>query len=517
MYSQPGIFNVLDYGMSPAATASHNAAKLQATIDAAQLGNENGAIVLIPSFDGASPPNYGPYKIAVPSGGAAITIPLSGIYDQSNILICGTGSGTTLEAVGTGTLFSIVEGSNSVTFQDLTVTTASPATNSVTAFDLTSALYASFFRVTVTDCAIAVLIGNSGSTNLLQCAIVYDAAYPSASTCTGIKISSGPGQVNIEQCSLTCVNLNENSTGIHVDYSYWLRVTDTQVSGFDTGIFIWNTGGGTITGPVFTGLEVDATGSCVTINSGNGANNGVYDVSFLSCHFEPTPATSAPNQSGIVVSPGSQGNPGIDTVRFTNCAVVGYPAPYYGLEIHGGQNIQVTGGNYSGNGGGGIGIIGPATEIQINGANCVGLSYAGATTSTTQLYGIYATAGEDIQIVGVNCPGNGISSENQGAGIYLDATTLTSLSNIRILGAICSGPTLGGTTTVQKYGIFASLVSGLLIDGCALTDNTGFGAYLSAVENVTVTACDVYSGASGSKGIAVVGNDPTFSRYVFIR
>ncbi len=521
IYSQPGIFNALDYGMSPANSGSANATALQNAINAAQGSmNPNGAIVLIPSFDGATPPNYGPYKIAVTPSAPAIFVPKTG-GAFTPLLICGTGSGTTLlvepnDVIGTATLFSVTDTGNAVTFQDLTITCAvTAATSPVLAFDLEDAFGSSFFRVNVIDCAQAFLI-RASSTTLLQCSITYDPAYPAGSSCTGISIlerlpSHDPvTQVNIEQCFLTCANVNDSATGIVVDFSDWARVTDTQISGFYTGIIVKCTETGTTTGPTFAALDVDARGSCVVIES------SVYDVSFVNCHFGPTPGASPP-ASGIVQSPGSAGNGAIDTVRFTSCAVVGYPAPYYGLEIDGGQNIQITGGDYSGNGGGGIAILGDATEIQINGANCVGLSYAGAPTPTTQLYGIYATAGQDIQIVGVNCSGNGVSSEDLGAGIYLDAGSVGGVSDVKIVGAICSGPSLGATTSVQQYGIFAKNVVGLLIGGCSLTNNTAYGAYLYGVQNVTVTACDVYSSTSGSIGIAVEASDPFFTSDVFIR
>src|SRR5579863_4872284 len=96
IYSQPGIFNALDYGMSPANSGLANATALQEAINAAQGSmNPNGAIVLIPSFDGATPPNYGPYKIAVTPSAPAIFVPKTG-GAFTPLLICGTGSGTTL-------------------------------------------------------------------------------------------------------------------------------------------------------------------------------------------------------------------------------------------------------------------------------------------------------------------------------------------------------------------------------------------------------------------------------------
>jgi hypothetical protein len=65
-YSQPGIFNALDYGMRPDYDGLTNAAALQSAIDAAQTSsNPNGAIVLIPSFydDGEGTIKYGSYAI----------------------------------------------------------------------------------------------------------------------------------------------------------------------------------------------------------------------------------------------------------------------------------------------------------------------------------------------------------------------------------------------------------------------------------------------------------------------
>lgn len=93
MYSSPGIYNALDTwpgaatGMSPHNTGAQNYAALQAVINAAQsTSNKDGAIVLIPSFDGH--PYYGNYSIDVSSG--PITIP-SVSADSQPLLICGTG------------------------------------------------------------------------------------------------------------------------------------------------------------------------------------------------------------------------------------------------------------------------------------------------------------------------------------------------------------------------------------------------------------------------------------------
>jgi hypothetical protein len=499
-YSQPGIFNALDdlgagFGMSPANSAADNAAALQAAIHQAQInggsGNPNGAIVLIPSFavDSEGANVYGNYNIE------PIMIPETG-DNASPLLIMGTGPGTTLVMQTPGsTLFTV--NSAFTTFQDLTIADGSEdETTAGTAFDFLtgdgSAGY-KLFRVSIVDFPNAIVIGNKVlAVNVLACTISYDSGY-SGVACTAIKTSGA--ETNIEQCSLIfgVSSGDEAYTGIDIIGSSYARVTDTQVSGFGTGIVLGAEGMGTARGAIFTGVDVDALVTCVEIGG------PTYDASFANCSFTPT-NSSSPGDFGVIVGTSGGANGDYDTIRFTACTVEGFGT--YGLEVLCGQNLQVNGGSYSGNGTAGIAVVGDAAEVQVTGANCIGTA-----GTATQEFGIYIAGGQDVQIVGANCSGNGI------AGIQISGTAI---EDVRIVGASCENDVLGGGS--QEYGVYVEGASGVLIDGCALTGNASYAVYLTSVENVTVSACDVYSSSTGAKGIFVGGSaEAGATEYVFIR
>lgn len=500
-YSQPGIFNALDYGMRPDYDGLTNAAALQSAIDAAQTsGNPNGAIVLIPSFydDGEGTIKYGSYAIEQSAPGfPAITIPASiaGV-EGTPLLIMRTGPGTTLVMQTAGaTLFSV--DSPFTVFQDLTVVDASMSeTSAGTAFDFVSGGGSAgykLFRLNIVDFPKAVVVENQVlAVNLLQCSISYDAGYSGADC---VAITTSGAQTNVEACSLVFAMSGVNAyTGIKIVASSYARVTDTQISGFGTGILLGAGGSGTARRGGFKGLDVDATDTCVKING------ATYDVGFVSCSFTPT---NSPSPGAAVIVGMSGGNNGdYDTIRFTGCTAEGFAT--YGIQINCGQNLQINGGSYSGNGTAGIAIVGAATEVQITGANCIG-----AAPGATQQYGIYIAVGQDLQIVGANCSGNAF------AGIAIDGATAAAVLGVRVVGAICENGVLGGAS--QQYGVHVAGGSGVLIDGSALTNNALYGVYLGNVENVTVSACDVYSSATGAKGVFVGPPAETMASDIFIR
>jgi Right handed beta helix region len=506
MYSQPGIFNVLDYGgMVPnnplPLAAQANAATLQNAINYAQASgaNPDGAIVLIPSYAGSvDDPEYGPYYIDTSElPNSTITIAPSSGGANMPLLVMGTGEGTTLimENPSGAWLFSV--SASFLTFQDLTIVNqVTSETADAIAFNFSSGENYKLFRVNIQNYPQVASIaftpdsGNVTYTNLLQCNISYDSEY-SGPDC--VAITDSGAETNIEQCALTFGGSAGGILGINIVGSSFARVTDTQISGFQTGIQI---GAGTETGIAkgssFTGLDIEATGSCVSIV------NHMYDACFVNCTFQPTDPASPPSEPAISIGiSGDENNEHYDTIRFTACTVLDYGQ--YGLAISYGKNIQINGGMFSGNGTAGIAIIGPATQIQITGANCTGTSRSGAT----QHSGIYVTSGQDIQVVGANC------SNNQTSGIQVAGSSAAIVSDLRILGCICTSSTMG---------IAISAASNVLIDGCTLTGNSSYAASLSAVQNVTIVACDVYSSSVGAQGIGVAGpGSPIATQYVFIR
>lgn len=383
LYSEPGVINALDtwgglaFGMvaGSMSAAADNAQALQAAINEAQTGGQ-GAIVLIPSFSGSIlSPQYGPYYIDT-SGltGQKITIPSSGT--GTPLLICGTGPGTTLIMLTPNTRLFEADSSSYVTFQDLTVVDASAETSTTslgTAFYFNSKGVGTsqgykLFRVNIVDFPQAIHVVNQVyDLDILECTVSYDDSYSGVS-CISMFLSGA--QINVEQCVFDFAGPSASGMmAVQVTGSSYVRLTDSEITGFETGIEIGQISGAMpAIGSRFTGLDIECTGPCVSMVA------GVYDASFVNCSFQPASGSSP--TVGIKI-PSSSSNANFDTIRFTACTVTGYVS--HGLELSSGQNVQVNGGSFSGNGTAGIAIIGPATEIQITGANCIGTSNSGAT------------------------------------------------------------------------------------------------------------------------------------------
>jgi len=536
LFSQPGIFNALDVtfagGMSTADTAGiNNALALQATIDAAQASdNPNGAIVLIPSFslDSSSAPQYGAYPIAFSTGTTAINIPNAG--GATPILICGTGEGAELLMLsGDGTILFNVE-SDSVSFQDLTVRYDRSTSGMGTAFSFSSAsglgpANCNLFRIAIFNCQNPVYLGGTQHSRLLECYIDYGDASLSFTMSAAVQIVGGCEDTVISQSILfwSASTPIAPNYGVLIDGASNVKMSDTQVSGFGTCIQIQGTSSKTtgvrVTGCDFYGSKGhDSHGpasSCAVINP------SVSDICLMSCHFEAE-KHYAGTSPGIAIGMYGGTNSQIDTVRLISCGLTGGSgmtgSDSYGLQIGVGQNIQVLGGHYSGNGAtAGIAIVGGATQVQIIGANCIGLEYEDKSTPLYQLYGIFVTNGTRIQIVGVTCSGNGLPGDpgSPGYGIYVDGTDST-VSDVRIIGAVCTGP-LGDTDIAQQTGIYVNDAQGVLVKDCNLSGSTGdsgsgsgCGIYLVDVSDVTVKACDLNGNVTG------LGID-TGSTRVFVR
>lgn len=514
-YSQPGIFNALDDwgagGMSTTNLGPANAAALQAAIDAAQSsGNPNGAIVLIPAFSlSATGQNqYGSYLIAC-QGGQTSAIKISNTGSTTPVLLCGTGGGTqlTMETGGTNIILFDVK-TDFVTFQDLTIGFDHNLTKGIgTAFSFSGPPESGpqscgLFRVTIQNCQFPALFSGTKHARVLECFINYGQG--TFSTSTAVEISGGSDDTVVAQ-SLLSWNAGTQvaqNVGLLIDGASNVKVSDMQVAEFGTGIQIQGSSTKATSVHVIAS-EVETLGSCVVINP------TVSDVNFDNCHFHAATGLSG-NQPGIAVGMSGGTNPQIDTIRFTSCSLTGNTGIQtengaYGLQIGVCQNIQVLGGNYSGNGAtGGIAIVGGASEIQIVGANCIGLEYeAGQQTPPLyQQYGILVTNGTDIQIIGVNCAGNGYPpADEPGDGIHIDGSgSEATVSDVRIIGAVCTGPVFGNTAISQQNGIYVHEGQNVLVKGCTLTGSTsdsGYGLYLGAVTDVTVRSCDLYGNLVG--------------------
>lgn len=491
LYSIPGIYNVLDYSVGPGQTAVNNTANM-ATVISHAVSDTNGAMILFPTVDGSG--FSGPYQFSTTSG-TIMAIPGVGGTTQP-LLICGTGGGTTLESLtANATFFSV--SSDAVTFQDLTIVYASEPESSPTgtAFSFSGGQGYNLFRVSIIDFSTGVEFYNLTQAYMVECTVTYTTNYPTA-TLAAVYVDQG-AEVWIDKCLLSftgSANIESGQIGVKVGQSSWTRITQTEVQNFYTGIAL-GIGSGQSAGTMITNTHV------TTPSGGIGLSivQNVYDVKVIGCRFESVTAGTAQN---IVINPTS--NAGGDTLMFDSCVSTG--SIDYGIQIVAGQSIQILGGTYSGNTTAGIAITGSAAEVQINGVSCEGVGDAGA--SGPQIYGIYITAGSDIQILNANCSGNGTSTNN-GSGIYIDGT----VSRVQISTAICNGAT---PTSYQSYGISIQSASDIVIDQCTASANLLYGISLVKITNVTVTSCDLY-GNSTAGLLLSGGTGLTGSKFVYIR
>jgi hypothetical protein len=501
MFSQPGIFNVLDdWGSGvmrtsgdPLASGTGNASALQAAIQAAQE-NAEGGIVLIPSYSGTlAAPFYGAYPIDTSLlPGNVITID-----GDVPLLICGTGEGTQLSLIASeGENMFLISSTGKVTFQDLNITYTE--NNHGTAFDFTGNAAHALFRVDIVNCQNPVVFNGTQGARMLQCYFKYNTGITGSIVAVQIGVAGGAAtdDTALSQCLFRCESNDvDGFVGILIDGATGVKITDTQVEDFQTGVQIQGTDT-TASQVSVVGTRVESLSACLQINP------NVFDVSFADCHFQAGAGSIGVPGIGIGNGGGDITNDQIDTVRFMSCSLTGNTGGLaYGMEIGAAQNIQIHGGDYSGNGPtAGIRIMGGAAAIQIIGANCIGLEYEGNADPTPlmQQYGIWITWGTDIQIIGVNCSGNGLNeTEYYGDGILIDGSgTGDVVSDVRIIGVSCAGD-LDVSSIYQTAGISVKAASNVLVQDCDLSGEYEYGLYLDAVTNVTVRACDLFGNTYG--------------------
>jgi hypothetical protein len=476
-YSIPGIYNALDSsfagGMLLLNPDTANAAALQAAIDTAL--SQGGGIVIIPATDATLATGHYPMT----------TVTIGGSGPDNPLLICGTGMGTTLRVATNGDLFDITD-IDYVNFQDLNIIYDQSGTFVTgTAFNFTNNQFHGLFRVRIQDCQYPVIFDGTDQSYMLECEILYG-SYPDDQPAIAVQLSDA-AEPQILQCLIhykTGVSNSYNTTAIAITESSDIRITDTQLEDFHTGISVSTTDHAN--GLAVADVHIAGVVNCVNLQS------NTYNASFVGCHFQASTFYSGPS-SGILLGTSGDPNHQIDTVRFDSCSVTGFANGGNGLEIAAGRNICVTGGYYAGNGNAGIAITGTPSEVQIDGASCVGPDQGG----TPQLYGISILGGNDIQIIGANCSGNGI--ESTGAGISIDGEA----SDVRIVGCTCVGAVFGGSSA-QQYGVsIAGGASSTYVDACTLSDSIVYGLNVDAVTDVFVSNSDL---SGNPYGLAVTGS-----------
>jgi hypothetical protein len=540
-YSEPGIFNVLDpwyfdgvayIGMvaNDPGLAEQNALVLQEIISLAQASCDQshpyGATILFPGHSVVPPPvgsggtDLGAlYYIAVPTGSdTPAAVPIECNWP---LRFVGTGS-VVLNMVANsdsawGDMFFIQSAASGdqdvggITFEDLHLSYGSGATSGAAVHVAAATADGQpnggqnirLVRVTLDDCPIGAWFEETLQGSMLECTVVF---YENAGTAiqignsnNGYESPSGK-EIYIAGC---VIRINQGTpvgcTGISILGAEHVRVSNTRIEGLSPGIVIQpGTDGANVDRIFFEDVTVYADlvdlddteelGQALIIQpAGAGANVG--QVLFVGCLFEPVDNPgSTTGGPGIIIDP----NGGIiDTVRFVSCYSCRWPGP--GLQILGGNNIEVLGGMYAGNALGespsqpyGIAITGPAANVRVVGVSCVGtynyITIDRVSASPTQQIGIYV---------------------DQGAtDVVIDGCDLTK----------------NGTYGAEVTGESESVTTNVLIRDC---DISGYSKYYDAVNvngdvsNVQITDCPGYNDWSPALAISMPTSGATFYNYTY--
>lgn len=501
MYSQPGIYNALDYNMSPTNTGRQNALALQAAVAAAEANG--GGIVIIPSNDQIAPGGHGGvYPMAAQSQLANYAVQITG---TKALMIMGTGGATTLQMESSGDLFQMPQTGEftgqSLTFQDLIITydqTKGPFTG--TAFNLANnnAGTVNLCRLYFQDCEYAVNFFNILQGTMRDCTAVYTSSYPATQGAICITIGApgaknGSNQIEIDTCVLTTDSRITGSTGLLVTKVQGLRVRDTQIFDFDIGINVKP--GGTdssdnTTEMWFDSVEVSAYATAVQAQPTGAILPSISSLIFSNCVFAAAGASAA---RGVYVDTNGGASGKIDTVQLYGCVCSGFSDS--GLLITSGQNIQILGGTYSGNGAAGIAVAGAPTSavnVTIDGAICNGAAPGG---TAVQINGISLEDG-GTQIAIRDCQVSG----NTQNGVYL--TEGVQDANIQACDV---------TGNSENALSVTGLCKNICVDGCNMSGYPKGPLFVLQPGTLQVTNCAGYNDQGTVVSQAFPGNGTSFN------
>jgi hypothetical protein len=448
---------------------------------------------------------------AIGAGGGTILIPTGTYYIEGPILINPgvvamppVTTPFTLNIVGTGQTRLIVttaedlfridntvsgtnEDANAIVFQDLMIEydTGGGANSGVAIKAGTDVGYSGarnlhLLRVTLFNCPQAVLLGNTKRVSIFDSIANYSNSYTGLVAPRPITIG-GPGMSAVEtfigNAKLESVSVNQGGPGgqaLAILNCEQLRVANVRIEAFQTAIAILP--GGDITGEsvshIFLSNVTTFTGTTDDVSGGQGliiqpqTDAFVTQVVCDGCTFQPGRDFTTGYTGGGILVDSSMTAGGVDQVRFVSCYSCNWPGS--GIEITSGQNIEIIGGCYSGNGSSdpptisaGVAIIGPATSIKIAGAACNNMTVDPSDGSA------YAAA-QDVGILVSGGPTN----------LVIEGCDLS--------GNLQYGLQASGTSTAVTENLFAS--------DCDVTDS-GLGPmdFSGVLSNIQITFCAGYN------------------------
>jgi hypothetical protein len=391
----------------------------------------NNAIVALLAAGGGT--------LSIPAGTYFIDAPISIepalTGPPAGIIVAGVSGQTRLIQKSAADIFDVtsMNAYEGVRFRDLYLSYApfNPGSSIYVAVNVQNSSSVSCECVYFSDCPTAFQTdGKSPGCGLFNCLIYYDLRTSADEDAPPVDnqtmISLGSTQGFVTNCVILQQYVNAahggptGCTGIYVggdnDGRY---ISDLHISAFAYGIRI-DQG---LNDVFCTDLRIDAYQNAVVIMPAND-NGTIYNVHFSNCTFANAIYGNTlmnPPTSGVVINTNGGANSNVSGIYFANCAAYGWANA--GIEIDSGENIVITGGQYSSNGqnpsetylGAGIAVSSAAQgadQVTISGVDCSGISQYwqtnGEGTVVAQPYGI-AVSGlvSDVTITGCHLVYNG--------------------------------------------------------------------------------------------------------------
>lgn len=441
--SQSGIFNVLDYGLTTTdETGVDNQMYLQQLVtnllstDPSFTGGYGGTILF---------PSVGPFRIAgtITVGGSTTSPPNtpislifqgSGHQDAESPNLIQMSSGVDLFVIDTNA-DNAGDDIGGTVFQDLTMIynePSPPAASGAAIHVVGAAQNVKLLRVVVIDFSQGVWFDNSLSCSMIDCEIYNAATYGTALTIGGADGLYSSIESYIAGCTFISFQ-NPQGIAVQVYGCEHLRMVNTRLEGYQQGIVITTaSANGNIRklyfGNVscFPSSEESGTGAAVSITTSSTSNAAVCQIFFDSCEFGGY-GSSYTGGGVYIAAPGNVNAP-IDQIRFLDCHCCLWAGP--GINIAGGENIEILGGYFSCNGRTAVGqlqsgilISGAAQAVRVTGAACNNSVYnpdasPPAYAPATQHVGIYieGSGASNVLISHCGLAGNSANAIVIGAG-----------------------------------------------------------------------------------------------------
>lgn len=294
-------------------------------------------------------------------------------------------------------------------FKDLQIFYAS-GTSSGAAVKVVDSQNVRVLRVVFQDCPEGVVFQNATQCVIEECTFVYvnqlaavgvtiDTDQPPAHNTSSNQIVVKKSILRTRETPNTCI-------GIAVYACKHATIETMNISGLNNAILLSPT-----TQPqnnsftiMISDCQADSLSAALTMKPQSSSGSALRDVRVQSCSFTQTSGQTYTGAGIVIDLPTGGSNSQVDTIKLIGVMSEGWQG--HGLQINGGQNIQIIGGTYAGNMQGGVttaqaglAITGAAANISVVGAD-FSATYQG---STAQQYALLVSGSPTTPVLIKTC------------------------------------------------------------------------------------------------------------------